>query len=176
MSTTFGTSPSHKRVFLFYGGPPIACWISGGSVRKIEVYENEGGVTSYTGGCRILVSLRDSSRFRHWIIDHLNLRATFDSTGYSSGLCWRSVLGRGLCGLVRRSASWLEDLCWLGHIVFADLILVCYFKNGIWNNTRCMSNHIALILCPLLLQYQSEQSGGLHQSFLLRCIRSCNLH
>ena len=32
-----------------------ACWVSGGSVRKIEVYENEGGVTGYTGGCRILV-------------------------------------------------------------------------------------------------------------------------
>ena len=32
-----------------------ACWVTGGSVRKIEVYENEGGVTAYTGGCRILV-------------------------------------------------------------------------------------------------------------------------
>jgi len=35
--------------------PYVACWFSGGSVRKIEVYENEGGVTGYTGGCRILV-------------------------------------------------------------------------------------------------------------------------
>lgn len=32
-----------------------ACWATGGSVRKIEVYENEGGVTSYAGGCRLLV-------------------------------------------------------------------------------------------------------------------------
>ena len=32
-----------------------ACWLTGGSVKKIEVYNNEGGVTAYTGGCRILV-------------------------------------------------------------------------------------------------------------------------
>ena len=31
------------------------CWLTGGSVKKIEVYNNEGGVTGYTGGCRILV-------------------------------------------------------------------------------------------------------------------------
>eukprot|EP00977_Amphora_coffeiformis_P000318 scaffold84_cov163-Amphora_coffeaeformis.AAC.12 len=42
-------------VFLHEFGHASACWISGGSVRKIEVYENEGGVTGYTGGCRILV-------------------------------------------------------------------------------------------------------------------------
>mmetsp|Transcript_10204 Transcript_10204/g.22691 ORF Transcript_10204/g.22691 Transcript_10204/m.22691 type:complete len:264 (-) Transcript_10204:2599-3390(-) len=33
----------------------IACWISCGSVRAIRVYENEGGVTSYVGGCRVLI-------------------------------------------------------------------------------------------------------------------------
>lgn len=32
-----------------------ACWVTGGSVQKLEVYENEGGVTSYSGGCRVLV-------------------------------------------------------------------------------------------------------------------------
>jgi hypothetical protein len=32
-----------------------ACVATGGTVRKIEVYENEGGVTGYTGGCRIIV-------------------------------------------------------------------------------------------------------------------------
>lgn len=32
-----------------------ACWLTGGSVKKIEVYSNEGGVTGYTGGIRILV-------------------------------------------------------------------------------------------------------------------------
>ena len=43
---------SHPSV-TFYAN--LACWITGGSVRKIEVYENEGGVTGYTGGCRLLV-------------------------------------------------------------------------------------------------------------------------
>lgn len=32
-----------------------ACWMTGGSVKKIEVYDNEGGVTGYTGGCRCIV-------------------------------------------------------------------------------------------------------------------------
>ena len=42
---------SHRFIHHVYG----ACWVTGGSVRKIEVYENEGGVTGYTGGCRLLV-------------------------------------------------------------------------------------------------------------------------
>mmetsp|Transcript_31221 Transcript_31221/g.47830 ORF Transcript_31221/g.47830 Transcript_31221/m.47830 type:complete len:273 (+) Transcript_31221:127-945(+) len=33
----------------------IACWVSCGSVRGIEVYNNEGGVTKYVGGCRCLI-------------------------------------------------------------------------------------------------------------------------
>mmetsp|Transcript_34769 Transcript_34769/g.83147 ORF Transcript_34769/g.83147 Transcript_34769/m.83147 type:complete len:226 (+) Transcript_34769:233-910(+) len=33
----------------------IACWLTCGSVRAIKVYDNEGGVTSYAGGCRILI-------------------------------------------------------------------------------------------------------------------------
>ena len=33
----------------------IACWLTCGSVRAIKVYDNEGGVTSYVGGCRILI-------------------------------------------------------------------------------------------------------------------------
>jgi hypothetical protein len=33
----------------------IACWLTCGSVKKIEVYKNEGGVTGYTGGIRCLV-------------------------------------------------------------------------------------------------------------------------
>ena len=36
-------------------GHATMCWVTGGSVKKIEVYNNEGGVTAYTGGCRILV-------------------------------------------------------------------------------------------------------------------------
>lgn len=36
-------------------GHATMCWLTGGSVKKIEVYNNEGGVTGYTGGCRILI-------------------------------------------------------------------------------------------------------------------------
>lgn len=33
----------------------IACWITCGSVHAIRVFDNEGGVTSYAGGCRVLI-------------------------------------------------------------------------------------------------------------------------
>jgi hypothetical protein len=33
----------------------IACWISCGDVHKIRVFDNEGGVTQYVGGCRVLI-------------------------------------------------------------------------------------------------------------------------
>lgn len=33
----------------------IACWITCGNVEAIRVYDNEGGVTSYRGGCRLLI-------------------------------------------------------------------------------------------------------------------------
>jgi hypothetical protein len=42
-------------VFVHEMGHAIACWLTGGSVKKIEVYNNEGGVTGYTGGIRFLI-------------------------------------------------------------------------------------------------------------------------
>lgn len=42
-------------VFVHEMGHAIACWMTGGEVRGIEVYTNEGGVTKYIGGCRLLV-------------------------------------------------------------------------------------------------------------------------
>jgi Peptidase M50B-like len=42
-------------VFVHEFGHASSCWITGGSVKKIEVYNNEGGVTGYTGGVRCLV-------------------------------------------------------------------------------------------------------------------------
>lgn len=42
-------------VFVHEMGHAFACWISGGEVRGIEVYTNEGGVTKYVGGCRLLI-------------------------------------------------------------------------------------------------------------------------
>lgn len=42
-------------VFLHEFGHATACWLTGGKVHTIKVYENEGGVTKYQGGIRILV-------------------------------------------------------------------------------------------------------------------------
>ena len=42
-------------VFVHEMGHAIACLLTGGQVRGIEVYSNEGGVTRYAGGCRIFV-------------------------------------------------------------------------------------------------------------------------
>jgi hypothetical protein len=36
-------------VFVHEFGHASMCWLTGGSVKKIEVYNNEGGVTGYTG-------------------------------------------------------------------------------------------------------------------------------
>lgn len=33
----------------------IACWITCGDVHKIRVFDNEGGVTQYVGGCRVVI-------------------------------------------------------------------------------------------------------------------------
>lgn len=42
-------------VFVHEWSHAIACWLTCGSVRSIEVYENEGGVTTFKGGCRSLI-------------------------------------------------------------------------------------------------------------------------
>lgn len=34
----------------------LACWMTGGSVRGIEVHSNAGGVTKYVGGCRCIIA------------------------------------------------------------------------------------------------------------------------
>jgi Peptidase M50B-like len=41
--------------FLHEMSHACACWLTGGDVYNIEVYENEGGVTRYAGGCRCLI-------------------------------------------------------------------------------------------------------------------------
>lgn len=33
----------------------VACWMTGGDVLQLQVFENEGGVTKYIGGCRCLI-------------------------------------------------------------------------------------------------------------------------
>lgn len=42
-------------VFIHEFSHAIACWFTCGEVRSIEVYENEGGVTTFRGGCRCLI-------------------------------------------------------------------------------------------------------------------------
>ena len=42
-------------VFIHEWSHATACWFSGGSVLNIEVYDNEGGVTRFMGGCRSLI-------------------------------------------------------------------------------------------------------------------------
>jgi len=32
------------------------CWLTGGQVLQLEVYDNEGGITKYQGGCRSLIA------------------------------------------------------------------------------------------------------------------------
>jgi Peptidase M50B-like len=43
-------------VFLHEMSHAIACWITCGEVDTVHVYENEGGVTKYRGGCRCLIT------------------------------------------------------------------------------------------------------------------------
>lgn len=42
-------------VFIHEWSHAIACWMTCGDVRRIQVYENEGGVTTFVGGCRCLI-------------------------------------------------------------------------------------------------------------------------
>jgi hypothetical protein len=42
-------------VFIHEWCHAIACWLTCGSVRQIEVFDNEGGVTTFVGGCRCLI-------------------------------------------------------------------------------------------------------------------------
>jgi hypothetical protein len=42
-------------VFLHEYSHATACWLTGGDVKQLEVYDNEGGVTRYRGGCRCLI-------------------------------------------------------------------------------------------------------------------------
>lgn len=42
-------------VFIHEWSHAIACWLTCGQVRGIQVWENEGGVTTFRGGCRCLI-------------------------------------------------------------------------------------------------------------------------
>ena len=42
-------------VFIHEWCHAVACWLTCGDVRGIKVYQNEGGVTTFVGGCRSLI-------------------------------------------------------------------------------------------------------------------------
>jgi Peptidase M50B-like len=42
-------------VFFHEYSHAAACWMTGGTVTAIEVYNNEGGVTKYRGGMRCII-------------------------------------------------------------------------------------------------------------------------
>jgi hypothetical protein len=42
-------------VFIHEWSHAVACWLTCGNVSYIQVYDNEGGVTGYRGGCRCLI-------------------------------------------------------------------------------------------------------------------------
>jgi hypothetical protein len=42
-------------VFIHEWCHAMACWLTCGEVRGIKVYQNEGGVTTFAGGCRCLI-------------------------------------------------------------------------------------------------------------------------
>ncbi|KAG7354807.1 peptidase M50B family protein [Nitzschia inconspicua] len=42
-------------VFIHEWCHAVACWLTCGDVRGIKVYKNEGGVTTFAGGCRCLI-------------------------------------------------------------------------------------------------------------------------
>lgn len=54
-NTALGKPMKLIAVFAHEMSHATACWWTGGSVEAIEVYNNEGGVTKYRGGCRCLI-------------------------------------------------------------------------------------------------------------------------
>jgi hypothetical protein len=42
-------------VYLHEASHAVACWLTCGTVHKIQVFDNEGGVTEYAGGCRCVI-------------------------------------------------------------------------------------------------------------------------
>lgn len=71
------------------------CWLTGGKVEGIEVYNNEGGVTKYRGGKRLCV-IPAGCEYHHWccFVYRIDISHTYIYDRH-----WRSSLWRTLCGL-----------------------------------------------------------------------------
>lgn len=78
----------------------VACWMTGGHVLQLEVYENEGGVTRYRGGWRCLIA----------------------PAGYLGEAMWGVILT--ICSGGRKTATAAALL-----LVFALVISLCYSPN-----------------------------------------------
>lgn len=79
----------------------MACWMTGGSVKGIEVYKNEGGVTKYVGGIRYIVV----------------------PAGYLGGAFWGGVF-------VTLSGDRIAATCAASMFVFALLVSLKFSPNG----------------------------------------------
>lgn len=88
-------------VFVHEMSHACACWATGGSVRGIEVYKNEGGVTKYVGGIRYIVV----------------------PAGYLGGAFWGGVF-------VTLSGDRIAATCAASLFVFAMLVSLKYSPNG----------------------------------------------
>jgi len=73
-------------VFVHEMGHATACWMTGGTVKAIEVYDNEGGVTKYTGGCRCLIIPAGYVGGAFWGMVFVILSATRISSTIIAGL------------------------------------------------------------------------------------------
>jgi len=88
-------------VFVHEMGHATACWITGGKVNKIEVYDNEGGVTEFQGGCRCLVI----------------------PAGYVGGAFWGGFL-------VAMSGNRIGSTVSAGVFVLANIVTLFYSPNS----------------------------------------------
>jgi len=80
-------------VFVHEMGHASATWLTCGKVQGIEVYNNEGGITKFTGGVRYVMCTALHSKFRRiancQLTNHsLNFSCCVIPAGYVGGAFW----------------------------------------------------------------------------------------
>ena len=96
------------------------CFLTGGQVLKLEVYENEGGVTYYRGGCRCLVA----------------------PAGYLGEAFWGAVFT--VCSGGRKTATAAA-----GTLVVELLLTLCYSPNRVLVILCCVYIGLTILLIVL---------------------------
>lgn len=98
-------------------GHATACWMTCGTVKGIEVYGNEGGVTKYVGGWRwfIIPSGYVGGSFWGCVLYCIKRRSMGKSSGCNSLLCGNGrvhvLLPKSDYGTVK---SWVySSYCWV---------------------------------------------------------------